>query len=97
VGLYLNPPDRAIGLCVDEKSQVQALNRTQPILPLEPQVYRGGNRMITNGTESCPCSLPGCSKRSDYQQLLQTAPPGVSSIPQMTSRRTSRVATRSTW
>ena len=36
VGLYLNPPDRAIVLCVDEKSQVQALNRTQPILPLAP-------------------------------------------------------------
>jgi hypothetical protein len=34
VGLYLNPPDRAIVLCVDEKSQVQALNRTEPILPL---------------------------------------------------------------
>jgi len=33
VGLYLNPPDRAIVLCVDEKSQVQALNRTEPILP----------------------------------------------------------------
>src|SRR5438045_6347394 len=38
VGLYLNPPDRAIILCVDEKSQVQALNRTQPILPLAPGV-----------------------------------------------------------
>jgi transposase len=36
VGLYLNPPDRAIVLCVDEKSQVQALNRTQPILPWGP-------------------------------------------------------------
>jgi transposase len=36
VGLYLNPPERAIVLCVDEKSQVQALNRTQPILPLRP-------------------------------------------------------------
>ena len=34
VALYMNPPDRAIVLCVDEKSQVQALNRTQPILPL---------------------------------------------------------------
>jgi transposase len=34
VGLYLNPPDRALVLCVDEKSQVQALERTQPILPL---------------------------------------------------------------
>ena len=38
VGLYLNPPDRAIILCVDEKSQVQALNRTEPILPLAPGV-----------------------------------------------------------
>jgi hypothetical protein len=38
VGLYLNPPDRAIVLCVDEKSQVQALNRTQPILSLAPGV-----------------------------------------------------------
>ena len=38
VGLYLNPPDRAVVLCVDEKSQVQAINRTQPILPLAPGV-----------------------------------------------------------
>jgi transposase len=36
VGLYLNPPDQAIVLCVDEKSQTQALERTQPILPLRP-------------------------------------------------------------
>jgi transposase len=36
VGLYLNPPEKAIVLCVDEKSQIQALNRTQPILPMRP-------------------------------------------------------------
>src|SRR3970040_2069625 len=36
VGLYLDPPERALVLCVDEKSQIQALNRTQPILPLRP-------------------------------------------------------------
>jgi transposase len=36
VGLYLNPPDRALVLCVDEKSQIQALDRTAPILPLRP-------------------------------------------------------------
>lgn len=36
VGLYWNPPERAVVLCVDEKSQVQALNRTQPILPMRP-------------------------------------------------------------
>jgi hypothetical protein len=36
VRLYLNPPDKALVLCVDEKSQIQALNRTQPCLPLAP-------------------------------------------------------------
>jgi len=38
VGLYLNPPDNAIVLCIDEKSQVQALERAQPILPLRPSL-----------------------------------------------------------
>jgi len=36
VGLYLNPPEKALVLSVDEKSQIQALDRTQPILPLHP-------------------------------------------------------------
>ena len=36
VGLYLNPPDKAVVLCVDEKSQIQALDRTQPGLPMKP-------------------------------------------------------------
>jgi len=36
VGLYMNPPDKAVVLSVDEKSQIQALDRTQPILPLRP-------------------------------------------------------------
>src|SRR3989338_6902310 len=38
VGLYLNPPDKALVLCVDEKSQIQALERTQPLLPLRPGI-----------------------------------------------------------
>jgi transposase len=38
VGLYMNPPDKAIVLCVDEKSQIQALERTQPLLPLRPGI-----------------------------------------------------------
>ena len=38
VGLYLNPPVKAMVLCVDEKSQIQALDRTQPILPLAPGI-----------------------------------------------------------
>jgi len=36
VGLYLNPPDRAVVLRVDEKSQIQAQDRTQPLLPMRP-------------------------------------------------------------
>lgn len=41
VGLYLSPPERAVVLCVDEKTQIQALERTQPLLPLRPgQVER---------------------------------------------------------
>ena len=36
VGLYMDPPDRALVLCVDEKSQIQALDRTQPLLPMRP-------------------------------------------------------------
>src|SRR3979411_3073369 len=35
-GLYLNPPDRALVLCVDEKAQIQALDRSQPLLPMGP-------------------------------------------------------------
>jgi transposase len=38
VGLYLDPPERALVLCVDEKSQIQALNRSQPVLPMMPGV-----------------------------------------------------------
>ena len=38
VGLYLHPPEAALGLCVDEKSQIQALDRTQPLLPMRPGI-----------------------------------------------------------
>ena len=42
VGLYINPPDHAVVFCVDEKSQIQALDRTQPLLPMQPgQLERG--------------------------------------------------------
>ena len=50
VGLYLDPPEKAIVLCVDEKSQVQALDRTQPMLPLRPgQVERHTHDYKRNG------------------------------------------------
>ncbi len=38
VGLYIHPPERAVVLCVDENSQIQALDRTQPVLPMQPGV-----------------------------------------------------------
>ena len=48
VGLYMNPPDHALVLCLDEKSQIQALDRTQPLLPLRPgQAERPHPRLQT--------------------------------------------------
>jgi len=53
VGLYLNPPDRALVLCLDEKSQIQALDRTQPMLPMRPgQVERHTHDYKRHGTTS---------------------------------------------
>jgi transposase len=58
VGLYMAPPDRAIVLCVDEKSQIQALDRTQPLLPLRPgQVERRTHDYKRNGTTSLFAAL----------------------------------------
>ena len=58
VGLYLNPPDRALVLCVDEKSQIQALDRTQPLLPMRPgQVERRTHDYIRHGTTSLFAAL----------------------------------------
>jgi hypothetical protein len=45
VGLYLSPSDKAVALCVDEKSQVQALDRTAPILPIMPGLAPRGARL----------------------------------------------------
>ena len=53
VGLYLNPPDHAMVLCVDEKTQIQALDRTQPLLPLKPgQIERRTHDYKRHGTTS---------------------------------------------
>lgn len=58
VGLYLNPPERALVLCVDEKSQIQALDRTRPILPLRPGVpARQTHDYVRNGTTSLFAAL----------------------------------------
>ncbi len=58
VGLYLAPPERAIVLSVDEKTQIQALDRTQPMLPLRPgQVERHTHDYKRNGTTSLFAAL----------------------------------------
>ena len=58
VGLYLNPPENAIVLCVDEKSQIQALNRTQPILPVRPGLpERATHDYKRNGTTTLFAAL----------------------------------------
>ena len=58
VGLYLHPPERAVVLCVDEKSQIQALNRLQPLLPMRPGVpQRQTHDYKRNGTTSLFAAL----------------------------------------
>jgi transposase len=58
VGLYLNPPERALVLCVDEKSQIQALDRSQPLLPMRPgQIERRTHDYVRHGTTSLFAAL----------------------------------------
>ena len=58
VGLYMNPPEGALVLCVDEKSQIQALDRTQPLLPMRPgQVARRTHDYRRHGTTSLFAAL----------------------------------------
>jgi transposase len=80
VGLYLNPPERALVLCVDEKSQVQALDRTRPILPLRPGVpARQTHDYIRNGTTSLFAALDlatgkvigSCHRRHRHPEFLR--------------------------
>ena len=64
VGLYLNPPDHALVLCVDEKSQIQALDRTQPLLPMQPgQAARQTHTYRRHGTTSLFAALEARSGR----------------------------------
>ena len=58
VGLYLDPPDKALVLCADEKSQIQALDRSQPIFPLRPgQAERRTHDYVRHGTTSLFAAL----------------------------------------
>lgn len=80
VGLYLNPPDRAIVLCVDEKSQVQALNRTEPILPLAPGVparqshdyqRHGVTSLFAAMDVASGVTISTCFRRHRHQEFLR--------------------------
>ena len=80
VGLYLNPPERALVLCVDEKSQVQALDRTRPVLPLRPGVpARQTHDYVRHGTTSLFAALDiatgkvigSCHRRHRHQEFLR--------------------------
>jgi transposase len=58
VCLYLNPPERALVLCVDEKTQIQALNRTQPVFPMLPGTpARASHDYVRHGTSSLYAAL----------------------------------------
>ena len=58
-GLYHNPPERAVVLCVDEKSGMQALDRSQPVLPMIPSMPERRTHDYAPGT-----APPACSPRS---------------------------------
>ena len=80
VGLYMSPPENAIVLSIDEKSQIQALDRTQPLLPMAPgQAERGTPDYVRNGTTSLFAALNvatgavigKCYKRHRQQEFLK--------------------------
>lgn len=80
VGVYLDPPAKAVVLCVDEKSQVQALDRTQPLLPLGPgQVERQTHDYVRHGTTSLFAALEvatgkvigACYRRHRHQEFVK--------------------------
>jgi len=79
VGLYLNPPDKAIVLCIDEKSQIQALDRTQPGLPLKKgrcgtmthDYKRNGTTTLFAALDMIEGKVIGdCYKRHRHQEFL---------------------------
>lgn len=79
IGLYLSPPDRAVVLCVDEKSQIQALDREQPVLPMLPgMAERRTHTYVRHGTTSLFAALDvatgfvigTCYKRQRAREFL---------------------------
>ncbi|MBI5024381.1 MAG: IS630 family transposase [Candidatus Omnitrophica bacterium] len=80
VGLYLNPPDKALVLCVDEKSQIQALDRTRPSTPLRPGIpARQTHDYTRHGTTTLFAALSmldgkvigDCMPRHRHQEFIR--------------------------
>ena len=80
VGLYLNPPDKALVLCVDEKSQIQALDRTQPALPMRSGLTETRTHdYVRHGTTTLFAALNvlegtvigSCKPRHRHQEFLE--------------------------
>lgn len=80
VGLYMNPPEHALVLCVDEKSQVQALDRTQPLLPMKPgfpekrthDYYRHGTTSLFAALDVASGEVLGrCYRQHRHQEFLR--------------------------
>jgi transposase len=95
VGLYMNPPDRAIVLCVDEKSQVQALNRTEPILPLGPGIpARQSHDYERHGVTSLFAAMDVASGVTIGTCYQAASASGVCALPQSNRRESSRQAGR---
>ena len=91
VGLYLNPPDKAMVLCVDEKSQIQALDRTQPVLPMGLGYVEGVTHdYIRHGTTTLFAALDiatgqvltRCKARHRHREYLQFLKAVDSNVPQ---------------
>jgi transposase len=79
VGLYLNPPDRAVVVCIDEKSQIQALDRTAPILPIRPGLpEKATHDYVRHGTTTLFAALEvatgkvtdACYERHTHAEFL---------------------------
>jgi len=80
VGLYLAPPEDAIVLSIDEKSQIQALDRIAPILPMRPGLPDGPH--TTSGTEPATCTPPWRSRPGRSTAACAAPAPGVPAFPQ---------------
>ena len=97
VGLYMAPPDRAIVLCVDEKSQIQALDRSQPMLPMRPgQPARRSHDYTRHGTTRFSPRSTSPPAPSSANAMRATARPSSASS-STRSKRTFRSISTCIW